>query len=323
MLALRSLLSTKGGRSQISDAPPSPQSSDLRVGPQLPFHIVTAGPEDDASGAAGLELGETFAQLLASACEGHLFGGGYVDERVMAVRNIEGMTAVNGEVADVFVRTFDASQPRFAVRQRFHAFRIGRVPEVIRERDERFDGGRGARRGDVLAIIEDRAVGRHEAGLEPFGRAAEGNQAVGNLFGERAGLGALACHVDWHVDRTIGQPAVGREDLGETAVDVGNIAAQQCLNLRNMRAHAREAQGLLAHPRTARKTGAEPDHQASRRDLLERRDGRGLCHRMAIARDQHGGAKFDALRLFGDTGESDPYVVAEGGNLGTLDRAKA
>jgi hypothetical protein len=65
---LRSLLSTKGGgRSQISNAPPSPQSNNLRVGPQLPLHIVTAGPEDDASGAAGLELGETFAQLLASS----------------------------------------------------------------------------------------------------------------------------------------------------------------------------------------------------------------------------------------------------------------
>src|SRR3984893_6414765 len=50
---------------------------------------------------------------------------------------------------------------------------------------------------------------------------------------------------------------------------------------------------------------------------------RGLCHRMAIARDQHGGAKFEALRLFGDAGESDPYVVAEGWNLGTPDRAKA
>src|ERR1700730_18459577 len=60
---LRSLLSTRGGgwkridpRSQISVAPPSPQSSNLRVGRQLPFHIVTAGPEDDASGAGGLEL---------------------------------------------------------------------------------------------------------------------------------------------------------------------------------------------------------------------------------------------------------------------------
>src|SRR6185295_4938031 len=91
---LRYLLNIKGGGRS-----PSPQSSNLCVGPQLPFHIVTAGPEDDAGGAAGLELGETFAQLLASACEGHLFGGGYVDERVMAVRNVEGMTAVNGEVA--------------------------------------------------------------------------------------------------------------------------------------------------------------------------------------------------------------------------------
>src|SRR5439155_14532580 len=138
---LRSLLKTRGGgweridrRSQLSVAPPSPQCSNLRVGPQLTLHIVTAGPEDDASGAASLELGETFAQLLARACEGHLFGGGYVDERVMAVRNVEGMTAVNGEVADVLVHTFDAGQPRFAVRQRFHAFRIGRVPEVIGER---------------------------------------------------------------------------------------------------------------------------------------------------------------------------------------------
>src|SRR5215475_9717245 len=141
---LRSLLSTKGGgRSQISDAPASPQSGNLRVGPQLPLHTVTAGPEDDAGGAAGLEPNETFAQVLARACEGHLFGGGYVDERVMAVRNVEGMTAVIGE------------------------------------RDERFDGGRGARRGDVLAIIENRAAGRHEAGLEPFGRRAQRNQAIG------------------------------------------------------------------------------------------------------------------------------------------------
>src|SRR5947208_1358891 len=159
---LRSLLTTRGGscecidpRSEISVAALSPQCSNLRVGPQLPLHIVTAGPEDDASGAPCLELDETFAQLLASACEGHLLGGGYIDERVMAVRNVEGMTAVNGEVADVLVHTFDAGQPRFAVRQRFHAFRIGRVPVVIGKRDERFDGARGARRGDVLSIIED------------------------------------------------------------------------------------------------------------------------------------------------------------------------
>src|SRR5215472_11346616 len=56
---LRSLLSTKGGGDhKISDA--SPQSSNLRIGSQLPFHIVTAGSEDDAGGAAGLEPGETF-----------------------------------------------------------------------------------------------------------------------------------------------------------------------------------------------------------------------------------------------------------------------
>src|ERR1700746_1222503 len=113
---LRSLLSTRGGRrSQISDAPASPQSSNLRVGPQLPFHIVTAGPEDDAGGAARLELDETCAQLLASACGGHLCGGGIVGERVMAVRNAEGRTALNGQVAAVLVHPFDAGQPRFAV----------------------------------------------------------------------------------------------------------------------------------------------------------------------------------------------------------------
>jgi hypothetical protein len=48
-----------------------------------------------------------------------------------------------------------------------------------------------------------------------------------------------------------------------------------------------------------------------------------LGHRMAIARDQHGGAEFYALCLFGDAGESDPYIMAEGGNLGAPDRAKA
>src|SRR5690348_14265033 len=44
----------------------APQSCNLRVGPQLPLDVVTTGPEDDAGGAPGLEVGETFAQLLAS-----------------------------------------------------------------------------------------------------------------------------------------------------------------------------------------------------------------------------------------------------------------
>ena len=92
------LAQSRGGGGKRIDPLPSPQCSNLRVGPQFPLHIVTAGPEDDASGAAGLELDETFAQFLASACEGHLFGGGYVDERVMAVRSVEVMAAVNGEV---------------------------------------------------------------------------------------------------------------------------------------------------------------------------------------------------------------------------------
>src|SRR5271168_5025642 len=91
----------------------------------------------------------------------------------------------------------------------------------------------------TVPLVDTRQVSNPSAG------ATEGNQAIGNLFGERAGLGALACHVDWHVDRTVRQLAVGGEDLGETAVDVGNVAAQQCLHLRDMRAHAGEAQGLL------------------------------------------------------------------------------
>src|SRR5207244_13619887 len=69
---LRSLLATRGGgwkridrRSQLSVTPPSPQCSNLRVGPQLPLHIVTAGPEDDASGSAGPPPSETFAPLPA------------------------------------------------------------------------------------------------------------------------------------------------------------------------------------------------------------------------------------------------------------------
>jgi hypothetical protein len=49
----------------------------------------------------GPQLGKTFAQLLARTCQGHLFGGGHVDERVMVVRNVEVMTTVHREVADV------------------------------------------------------------------------------------------------------------------------------------------------------------------------------------------------------------------------------
>ena len=61
---------------------------------------------------------------------------------LLVVRNVEVMTAVNVEVANVFVHPFNACQPRFAVRQRFHTFRIGRVPVVIGKRDSasfRFD----------------------------------------------------------------------------------------------------------------------------------------------------------------------------------------
>src|SRR4051794_1090813 len=66
-----------GGRAQISDAPTSPQSSNPRVGPQLPFHIVTAGPEDDASGAAGLELASRPQATIPRSTKPSLtFGGG-------------------------------------------------------------------------------------------------------------------------------------------------------------------------------------------------------------------------------------------------------
>jgi hypothetical protein len=67
-------------------APPrSPQSRNFRVGPQLPLDIVTGRPEDNAGGAPGLQLGETFAQRLARARERHLLGVGHVHQRVMAV----------------------------------------------------------------------------------------------------------------------------------------------------------------------------------------------------------------------------------------------
>src|SRR5882762_587251 len=177
----------------------------------------------------------------------------------------------------------------------------------------------------TVPLVDTRQVPNPSAGppREGFGTCLVSTNGTVLNDGEDAGLGALACHVDWHVDRTVWQPTVEREDLGKTTVDIGNVAAQQRLHLRDMRTHAREAQGLLAHPRAAREAGAEPNQQASRRDLLECRDGRSLSHRVAIARDQNGWAKFDAVRLFGDAGESDPYVVAEGGNLGTPDRAKA
>ena len=71
--------------SSISASPRSPQSRNLRIGFQLPLDIVTAGPEDDAGGAPGLELDQALPQFLARAGEGHLFGGGHVDERVVAV----------------------------------------------------------------------------------------------------------------------------------------------------------------------------------------------------------------------------------------------
>src|SRR5271156_4654884 len=108
-----------GPCSPISAAPRSPQSRDLRVGSQLPLDIVTAGPEDNAGGAPGLELGETFAQLLSSARERHLFAGGHVGDRLVAVLNVEVMTAVNREVSNALAPPFDTPQPRFPIRQCF------------------------------------------------------------------------------------------------------------------------------------------------------------------------------------------------------------
>lgn len=78
-------------------------------------------------------------------------------------------------------------------------------------------------RSDVLAIIPCRTVGRHKTGFKRLGRTAKGNQAIGNLLGERTGLRALACHIDRHVDRTVRQLAVGRDDLDKTAADSDNL----------------------------------------------------------------------------------------------------
>ncbi len=65
--------------------PQSPQSRNLRVGPQLPFDIVTGRPENNPGGAPGLELAETCAQFLARAGEAHLLRIGHVHQRVVAV----------------------------------------------------------------------------------------------------------------------------------------------------------------------------------------------------------------------------------------------
>ena len=75
---------------------------------------------------------------------------------LLAVRSVEVMTAVNGEVANVFVHPFNACQPRFAVRQRFHTFRIGRVPVVIGKRDSasfRFDLSPALSPGKLFCLL--------------------------------------------------------------------------------------------------------------------------------------------------------------------------
>ena len=74
-------------------------------------------------------------------------------------------------------------------------------------------------------------------------------------------------------------------------------------------------QRLLAHRDAAREAGAECHHHAARRDVLERGDGRGLRHRVAVARGQHRWTDTDTLGALGDTGEMHPDVVAEGRDL--------
>jgi hypothetical protein len=71
--------------------PPAPTSSSRdALGPMANMTtdplVPPSGPVNgNPGGAPGHELGETFAQLLASNRECHLFGGGHVDEHVVAV----------------------------------------------------------------------------------------------------------------------------------------------------------------------------------------------------------------------------------------------
>src|ERR1700761_1119463 len=104
------------------------------------------------------------------------------------------MAAMYGEVANLLVDSFNTRQPRFAIRQIFHTLRIRRVSVMISQCDKWLECSRSPRRSDVLSIVEDRAIGRHETGLEAFGRAAEGNETIGNFLGERSGFRTLACH---------------------------------------------------------------------------------------------------------------------------------
>jgi hypothetical protein len=71
-------------------------------------------------------------------------------------------------VAHFRIHTLDTCQPRFAVWQCLHTFRIGCVPMLIGKRDDRFDGGRGARRGDIssraVPLVDTRQVSNPSAG---------------------------------------------------------------------------------------------------------------------------------------------------------------
>ncbi len=101
------------------------------------------------------------------------------DEVIVTIRDIEGMATVNGKMAQGLIDFFEACQPGFTVRQRLQAVRVVRVLEVVGESDKRPHGGRRTRRSDILTVIENRAVGRDETGIETFRGRAERDHAVG------------------------------------------------------------------------------------------------------------------------------------------------
>jgi hypothetical protein len=140
-----------------------------------------------------------------------------------------------------------------------------------------------------------------QRGSCPLGIADRADPTGAELGGQ--GLRSAACSSYVEPDRVlcVDQPEFGIEQADQAgfAFDLGldRLAAQQRHDDPDIFLHVGELDGAEPHRTPSGKPGADPEIDASRRQLVERGKGVGRHRRDSVRRDQDTGAQPDARRL--------------------------
>ena len=217
------------------------------------------------------------------------------------------------EVPFAFWNLLQPFSPLDATRQRIDRRGVSLVHGVVHHRETGAGGRERALGACTLSVVEHGAEGEHGAPVELLVAAADRHHAVAELARDRESLRSVRGDDDRRSDRARGRELRPVQHLHDRALDLDLLTPQQAAQLLDVPARPRPGERLLAHRHAAGEAGTDRDGDASRREVLERRDRARLRERVPEVGNEHRRSERDARGSLRGERRNHPDVAVERG----------